>query len=135
MRQADTLYRDLAARIERAMRQQVRGSPAGPVVGNEHRVGPDRLDDVHLRHDRRAPCRDLCPVTRLDGVRLRQARMHLDLGLGILLDERTDAPGLRAREIVAHDAAGREQQRERGVDRVAALAPLGDLEVRLPSLW
>ena len=53
------------------------------------------------------------------------------LRLGILIDQRADAPRLRAREILAHHAAGGQVDRELGVHRIAALAPLEAQEMRL----
>ncbi len=39
------LLRDFAARIERPMRQLVRGLPVGPMIGNKNGIGTYRFDD------------------------------------------------------------------------------------------
>ena len=87
------------------MRQPVGAAAAGPVIGNEHGVRPDRAHHHRLQRDRRAARRYLHPVTVFDAELLGEPRVDLESRLRILLDQRTDAAGLRAGEILAHDAA------------------------------
>ena len=51
------------------------------------------------------------PVAVGDAELRGEPRMHLDARLGILLDQRADAPRLRARQELADDAAGRQEDR------------------------
>ena len=57
--------------------------------------------------------------------------MHLDPRLGVLLDERADAAGLRAGEELADHAAGGQEERVLGVDVVDRRRDIGDVEARL----
>ena len=58
-----------------------------------------------------------------DAVLFGETRMKLEFRLGILLDERADAAGLRAGEVLADDPAGGQVDRKLVVHGVAALAP------------
>src|SRR3954454_11743057 len=51
---ADFVLRDLRYRVLRSDRELVRGLPAGPVVRDEHRVGPDRRHHLRTERDRSA---------------------------------------------------------------------------------
>ena len=51
-------------------------------------------------------------------LRYAVTRMQLDPRLGILLDQRANPPRLRPGEELAHDAPGREEEREFVVDVV-----------------
>ena len=57
-----------------------------------------------------------------DAELLGEARVHLAQRLGVLAHERADAPGLRAREVLADDPAGGEPDRVLVVDDLGRLA-------------
>ena len=61
--------------------------------------------------DRAAPGLARRPVAVGDAELLGEARVELEPRLGVLLDERADAARLRAREELADDAAGRQEER------------------------
>ena len=111
-RQPQTLYSgNLADRILRGDGQLVGAFLAGPVIGNEDRVGADRGDDHRLKCDGAAARFGGRPVVVFDAELLREARVDLDARLGILIDQRADAARLRAGEELADDAAGGEEDR------------------------
>ena len=97
---------------------------AGPVVRDEHGVGPDGVDHVGRQRDRAAPRGDGDEVAVGDAERLGEARVHLAQRLRVLGDERGDAPGLRARQVLRHDPAGGQP------DRVLVVDDLGRQLVR-----
>src|SRR4051812_29348119 len=90
------------------MRQLIGAALARPVVWNEYRVRTNRADHQRLQAHGRPPRRDFDPIARLDSMPRGELRVNLQLGLGILIDERSDATRLRARKVLADDAPGRE---------------------------
>src|SRR5262249_19599409 len=61
----------------------------------------------------------------------REARVQLDAGLGVVVEERADAPRLRPGEELAHDPAGREDQGILRVDVLGGRRVLRGKEARL----
>src|SRR5262249_5792859 len=101
-----------------------------PVVRNEHGVGPDGGYDVRLELDRAAPACDSYPLA-VDHPETRcEPRVHLDLGLGLLGHERTDAARLRPGEELRDHAAGGEDDRIRVVDVLGRRAVGNRMEAR-----
>ena len=74
----------------------VGGLRAGPVIRDEHGVGPDRGDDVRGKGHRTPPRGDGDEVAVDDTDRVGEAGVHLAQRSRILGDERGDAPGLGA---------------------------------------
>ncbi len=64
---------------------------------------------------------------------LCQLRVNFDARLGILLDQRTDAPRLRAGEELADDAAGGQDHRKLGIDVFRGRPYSATLKRALPS--
>ena len=79
---------------------------AGPVVGDEDRVGPDRRDDLGRQRDLAAPRRDGDQVAVGDTERLGEPGVHLAERFGVLGDEPSDASGLGAGQVLADDPPG-----------------------------
>src|SRR6266404_2242988 len=81
------VFGNLAAWVERAVRQPVRASPIGPVVRNEHRVRTDRLHHHGLQGDL-APARGHShPISVFYLVLLSKARMELQPWIWTLIEE------------------------------------------------
>ena len=72
-----------------------------------------------------------CPVAVGDAEFFRQARVHFDHRLGVLVHQRSDAPRLRAGEELADHAAGREHDRVVVVHVLGRRRVGGDDEPRL----
>ena len=81
---------------------------AGPVVRDEDRVGPDRGHHVGRQANRTATRGDGDTVTVGDAESLRELGVDLAQRLGVLVDQRGDAPGLGAGEVLADDPTGGE---------------------------
>jgi hypothetical protein len=113
---ADLVLGDLGDRVEHRVGEQVGLLAAGPVVGDEHRVGPDRLDDLGRHGHLAAPRRDPDEVAGRDPERSASRGCSLDQRLGVLVDQRADPAGLGARQELADDPPGRQPQRVVGVD-------------------
>ena len=128
---ADLVLRDLRDRVLGGDRQPVDALRAGPVIGHEDRVRPDRRH--HLRpQGELAPARfDRRPVAVGDAEPVRQPRVDLDARLRVLIDQRPDAPRLRAREELADHAPGRQDHRVLGVDVLGRRRVGGDVEAGL----
>src|SRR5262249_24243873 len=65
-----------------------------------------------------------------DAELLGQPRMHLDARLGVLLHERSDPSGLRAREKLTDHASGREEDRVLVADIIHGQPVFADVETR-----
>src|SRR5580698_1350773 len=120
---------NLAAWIERAMRQPVRASPAGPVVGDEHRIRANRLHHHGLQGDLVATRGHVDPDSVIYLALLGEPGMDFQPWIWILLDETADTARLRAGEILTHDAPSREINWKLRRDRISTIAPFGDDEV------
>src|SRR5580693_1954928 len=95
---------NLAAWVERAMRQPVRASPIGPMVRDEHRIRANRLHHHGLQGDLVSTRRHGDPISVIYLVSLSEAWMDFQSWIWILLEETTDTARLGAREILTHDA-------------------------------
>jgi len=88
--------RDLAARVERPMRQAIRAAVAGPVIGDKNCVRSNRFHDHRPNRKIVTAGHDRDPVPIFNIVLLRKARMNLGSRFGILVYQGTDTPGLRS---------------------------------------
>ena len=83
----------LRDRVEGPVGELVGGLGAGPVVGDEDGVGPDRVDHVRRQVIVAAPRRDGDEVAVGDAEPLGELRVHLAQRLGVLGDERRRCAG------------------------------------------
>src|SRR5215469_2825998 len=127
----DLEFRDLAAWIERSVGQTVGAPCTRPVVRNENGVGADCLHHQRTKREIVAARGHCYPIVVFDPALLGQPRMQFSPRLWILVDERSDAPRLCARQILAHYSARSQIQRILVIDRIATRPPLRSGEVRL----
>src|ERR1700722_4112489 len=120
---------NLAAWVERAMRHPGRASPAGPMVGDEHRIRANRLHHHGLQGELVSARGHGDPVSVIYLVLRGEPRMHFQPWIWILLDETADTARLRAGEILTHDAPTGEINWKLRRHRISAIAPFGDDEV------
>ena len=78
------------------MSEAIGAALVGPMVGDKHRVGPDRFHNVGLYGDLVATCFYRYPVVGLDAVLFREARVDLNQGLRVDIDQCADSPRLGA---------------------------------------
>ncbi len=127
----------LRQRVDGAVGELVGGLGAGPVVRDEHGVGPDRGDDVRRQGHRRRAARSR--VTRSPSATPRRSARRGCIshsGSGYWRDERGDAAGLGARQVLADDPAGGEPDRVLVVDDLGRTRGTGTAWKRaLPSGW
>src|SRR5579864_9515613 len=97
----------LAARIESSVSQTICAARAGPVVRDENGVGANRFDH-HCADCKIVTAGGHCdPIAIFDPVLFGKARMKFCTRLWILIDECSDAPRLRAGQILAnHSSSG-----------------------------
>ena len=80
------------------------------MIRNKDRIGPDGLHDL-ARNDASATAVDLHEIAFVDAKFLREQGMHFAQRLRDTGHQRTDSPRLRARKIVGHNTASRENNR------------------------
>src|SRR6266478_9389626 len=90
------VFWNLAAWVERAVRQPVRASPIGPMVRDEHCVRADRLHNHGLQGDLAPACGHGHPISVFYLTLLSEARMDFQPWIWILLKETADTARLRA---------------------------------------
>src|SRR4029077_10538104 len=90
------VFGNLAAWVERAWRQSVRASPAGPMVRDEHGVRTDRLHHHGLQGDLASTRGHGHPISVLYLALLSETGMDFQPWIWILLEEAADTARLRA---------------------------------------
>src|SRR6266403_5942575 len=123
------VFGNLAAWVERAVRQPVRASPIGPMVRDEHCVRADRLHNHGLQGDLASTRAHGHPISVSNLTLLSEARMDFQPWIWILLEEAADTARLRAREILTHHTPSREIDWKVRRDWISAITPLSDDEV------
>src|SRR5215469_12157625 len=88
--------RNLAPRIQSPVRQTVGAAYTRPVVGNKDSIGADRFHHQSAKREIIAARGHSNPVAFCDSVLFGEPRMQFRTPLWILVDQRTDAPRLRA---------------------------------------
>ena len=122
---------DVRHGIDGANRQVVGRAVQRPVVGNEHRVGPNRLDHLSVHHDASAAALHFDEVAILHAEFFGEPRMHLAQRLRILVHQPADAARLRAGEEVRDDASGGQDDGILVIRHLRRRPPLDGQEVRL----
>src|SRR5690606_8181648 len=110
------VFRNLGDWILGRYRQLVRTFGAGPVIRYKAGVRSDRPNHRGAQGARPPAALDRRPLSILNPQQLRQQRVHLRQGLGVLVDQRTYPSCLRSREELADDPDCREDNRVLGVD-------------------
>src|ERR1700751_2065861 len=111
------------------MRQPVRASPTGPMVGDEHCIQANRPHHHGLQGDLVSTRGHGDPISVIYLVLLGEPRMDLQSWIWILLEKTADSARLRAGEILTHNAPSREINWKLGRDRISTIAPFGNDEV------
>ena len=81
------------------------------MIWNENRIGPNRGYHHCSQCKCSSPGFNRGQIAISNAETLGKARVHLDPGFRILIDERTDAASLGSGKILAHDTAGSEYDR------------------------
>src|SRR5262249_4641521 len=105
------------------MRQPIGAAPIGPMVRDEDSVRPDGAHYHRLQYNVGAARGNLHPVAAGDSVLGREPRVQFQLRFGILIHQPADTARLRARKVLAYDAASREIDGKVVIHWISALAP------------
>ena len=112
------------------MSEPVCTANASPVIRNEDRVGANGFHYHGANRQIVAPRRHRDPVAVFDAILFSQTRMNFRPRFRVLVYQRSDAPGLRSRQILADHSAGGQEQGIFFIDRIAAGTPLCHVEMR-----
>src|SRR5262249_21763251 len=127
----DFEFRNLAARVKSPVGETIGAPRTRPVIRNEDGIRADRLDDQSTNGEIVAARSHRYPISVFDPTFFSEPRMQFRAWLWILVNQRSDAPRLRARQILAHHSTRCQVERVLLVDRITTRPPFRLVEVCL----